>query len=166
MKTRAFKSKLSLRAGKEDAPPDLQGIAFSFSEVTDDGVYGRERFAPDCRIDYPSRVFLLRDHDKGKVLARRGKNLEIEKTAEGLAFRARLPKTPLAKETAELIREGIIGDVSVGFIEKDSDFSEGIKSYKHVELHEISVLPHGYFESGKVSARAFEKPPLPPELIC
>ena len=147
--------------------PELEGLAFSFSEVTPDGAYGRERFAPDCKIDYPRRVFLLRDHDRSKILARRGKNLEIEKTAEGLAFRVnKLPKTGLAAETKELIREGILTDVSVGFLDQDSDISkDGVRTYKAIQLHELSLLGSGYFESGQVTARKKEPEPLPPELI-
>ena len=146
--------------------PELEGLAFSFAETTADGAYGRERFAPDCKIDYPKRVFLLRDHDRSKILARRGKNLEILKNSEGLAFSVnKLPKTPLALETRELIKEGILTDVSVGFIDRDSDIKDGVRTYKAIQLHEISLLGSGYFESGQVSARQKETEPLPPELI-
>ena len=161
------KPRLKTRAAGH-ASPELEGLAFSFAETTADGAYGRERFAPDCKIDYPKRVFLLRDHDRSKILARRGKNLEIEKTGEGLAFScARLPNTSLAVETRELIKEGILTDVSVGFIDRDSDIKDGVREYKHIELHEISLLGSGYFESGQVSARQKEpeKEPLPPELL-
>ena len=163
LKRSAENPKLEIR---ESGGPELEGMAFSFAEVTPDGAYGRERFAPDCKIDYPKRVFLLRDHDRSKILARRGKNLEIEKTAEGLAFRVnKLPKTGLAAETKELIREGILTDVSVGFLDQDSDIKDGVRTYKAIQLHELSLLGSGYFESGQVSARQKEPAPRPPELL-
>ena len=156
---------LNLRSGSEG--PVLSGYGFDFNETTQDGVYGKERFSPDVQIDFPKKCFLLRDHDRSKVLARRGKNLTIEKDRQGLFFSVdKLPKTPLCEETRELIKEGIIEDVSVGFIDIDSELKSGVREYKHIELHEISILPAGYFESGQVSARSKDKTVLPPELIC
>ena len=148
---RIYKSKLELRAGEG---PVLSGYGFSFSEVTEDGIYGKEQFSKDVKIDFPKKCFLLRDHDKSKVLARRGKNLIIEKDKEGLFFSVdKLPQTPLAQETRELIKEGIIQDVSVGFIDVDSEVKNDIRTYKHIELNELSILPWGYYESGSVTAR-------------
>ena len=163
MEKRAFKSKLFLRTGDG---PVLEGYGFTFGEVTEDGAYGKESFAPDCRIDFPKRCFLLRDHDRGKILGRRGKNLTIEKDREGLRFEvSRLPDTELARETRALIKDGLIQDVSIGFYAKDSDLKDDVRTYKHIELHELSILPSGYFESGKVAARAKEAAVYPPELI-
>lgn len=159
-----------LKIRSDDSGPPLEGMVFAFSEITEDGAYGRERFLPECKIDFSRKVFLLRDHDRSKILARRGKNLEIEKAAEGLAFRVnKLPKTALAAETRELIKEGILSDVSVGFHDRESEVNkDGVREYKHIELAEISLLGSGYFQSGQVSAREKEpkpKPPRPPELL-
>ena len=164
LKLRSNKPALKIR---EKDGPVLSGYGFSFNEITEDGCFGRERFAPDVQIDFPKKTFLLRDHDKSKVLARRGKNLTIEKDKEGLFFEVdKLPNTALANETRELIKEGIIQDVSVGFVDIDSEVKDNVRTYKHIELYELSILPAGYFESGQVSARSKEKAPLPPELIC
>ena len=165
MLKRSFKnSKLQTRAGEG---PVLSGYGFSFDEITEDGCYGQERFAPDVQIDFPKKCFLLRDHDRSKVLARRGKNLKVEKDSEGLFFSVdKLPKTPLADETRELIKEGIIEDVSVGFVDVKSEVKDNIRTFKHIELHELSILPQGYYESGQVSARSKISKPKPPELIC
>ena len=166
MERRGFKSaKLEIRTGEG---PVLSGYGFAFNETTEDGVYGRERFSPDCQIDFPKKCFLLRDHDRSKVLGRRGKNLTIEKDSKGLVFSVdKLPKTPLAEETRELIKQGIIEDVSVGFIDKDSEVKNHVRTFNHIELHEISILPNGYYETGQVSARENkETKPLPPELLC
>ena len=167
LKRRSHRPEIKIRESSAEGPA-LSGYGFSFSEVTEDGVFGRERFSPDVKIDFPKKCFLLRDHDRSKVLARRGKNLSIEKDKEGLFFSCdKLPDTQLSSETRELIREGILEDVSVGFIDRDSELKDGIRTYKHIELHEISLLPYGYFESGQVSARDNKKKqPLPPELIC
>ena len=97
LKLRSQKPALKIR---EKDGPVLSGYGFSFSEITDDGCFGRERFDPDVKIDFPKKTFLLRDHDRSKVLARRGKNLKIEKDKDGLFFEVdKLPNTPLAQET-------------------------------------------------------------------
>ena len=154
---------LNLRTGKS---PVLEGYGFAFNEVTDDGIYGKERFAPDVKVDFPPKCFLLRDHDRSKVLARRGKNLTVEKDKEGLFFSVdKLPDTPLAHETRELIKQDIIQDVSIGFMDIDSEVKDDIRTYKHIELHELSILPWGYYESGQVTARSKEKVYLPPECL-
>lgn len=169
IKKRSFKPDLKTRTEDKEGPA-LSGYGFSFSEITEDGVFGKECFAPDVKIDFPKKCFLLRDHDRSKVLARKDKNLTIKKDKHGLFFECqKLPKTNLASETRELIKEGIIEDVSVGFIDKDSEVKDNVRTYKHIELHEISLLPYGYYESGQVSARDKDKKkdkPLPPELIC
>ena len=155
--------KLNIR---EQGGPVLSGYGFTFNEITEDGTYGKERFDPAVQVDFPKKCFLLRDHDRSKVLARRGKNLSIEKDTEGLYFAVdNLPDTALANETRELIKKDILQDVSIGFLDVDSEVKENVRTYKHIELHEISILPWGYFESGQVTARAKEKIYLPPECI-
>lgn len=166
LKLRSFKPDLKIREDKEG--PVLSGYGFQFHETTPDGCFGKERFSKDIEIDFPDRVFLLRDHDKSKVLARRGKNLTIETDDQGLAFSCdKLPNTPLAQETRELVKEGIIGDVSIGFEALKESREKDITIYEKIRLHEISILPAGYFESGKVSAREKTKDfYYPPECLC
>ena len=171
---RSYKShKLELRSGDNVGSPILSGYGFCFNETTEDGVYGKERFDPGVKIDFPKKCFLLRDHDKSKVLARRGKNLTINKDDQGLFFSVnRLPDTQLARETRALIKDGLVEDVSIGFLDIDSDLSsDGVRTYKHIQLHELSILPYGYFESGSVEARSkrenktLKHSVLPPECI-
>lgn len=163
MFTKIYSNKLNLRTGDG---PVLEGYGFLFNETTEDGAFGKERFSPDVKIDYPKKCFLLRDHDRSKVLARRGKNLSIEKDKDGLFFAvSNLPETQLAKETKELIKKGIIQDVSIGFLDVDSEVKDDVRTYRHIELHELSILPWGYFDSAQVTARIKEKIYLPPEVI-
>ena len=163
MLKKIWSHKLNLR---EQGGPVLSGYGFTFGEVTEDGLYGKERFDPSVQVDFPKKCFLLRDHDRAKVLARRGKNLTIEKDREGLYFSVdKLPDTALANETRELIKQDILQDVSIGFLDVDSEVKDNVRTYKHIELHEISILPWGYFESGQVTARSKEKIYLPPECI-
>ena len=163
MLQKSFSPKLLIRTGDG---PVLEGYGFAFNEITEDGIYGKERFAEDVQIDFSKKCFLLRDHDRSKVLARRGKNLSIKKDREGLFFSVdKLPNTPLAQETRELIKQGIVDDVSIGFVDLKSTVKDDIRTFKHIELHELSILPWGYHESGQVEARANKKVFYPPEVI-
>ena len=147
--------------------PVLSGYGFSFAETTEDGIYGKERFSEDVKIEFPNKCFLLRDHDRHKILARRGKNLSIQKDKEGLFFSVdKLPNTPLAQETRELVRQGLLDDVSIGFESLEDTREKDVTVYKAIRLHEISILPYGYFESGQVSARGNKKIYYPPEILC
>lgn len=161
---RAYNSKLELRTG--ETGPVLQGYGFLFSETTEDGCYGKERFSPDVQIEYDKKTFLLRDHDRSKILGRRGKNVTIDKDSEGLAFSvSKLPPTPLAEETRTLIKEDLLNDVSVGFYDLKSDLEDGVRVFKKIRLCELSLLGHGYYESGQVTARAKEPLVYPPEVL-
>ena len=165
MLIKSYGHKLELRIGDSPAPI-LSGYGFAFNEVTEDGIYGKERFAPDVKVDFPKKCFLLRDHDRSKVLARRGKNLVVQKDKNGLFFSVdKLPNTPLAQETRELIKQGIVDDVSIGFLDIKSEVKDDIRTFKHIELHELSILPWGYHEAGQVQARTNKRIFYPPEVL-
>ena len=64
MLKKTFSHKLILRTGDKTDSPALSGYGFAFDEITEDGIYGKEKFAHDVKIDFPKRCFLLRDHDR------------------------------------------------------------------------------------------------------
>ena len=163
MEKRAFEAKLEVRSAP--GGPELFGRVFGFAE-TPDGHFGKERFSPDCKISYGDKVFLLRDHDQTKILARRGRNLKIEKDSEGVNFTvSRLPDTSLAKETKTLIKEGLLDGASVGFVENESHMERDTKVFTDIKIHEVSLVPTPYYESSRVEARAKKQThPRPPEL--
>ena len=165
MEKRSFNTKPEIR-GNTDAPA-LEGYAFEFDVVSEDGVFGKEKFAPDCKISFGKKAFILRDHDQKMILGKRGKNCTIEADSRGLSFKVtKLPNTQYARDTAELIRSGMIEDSSVGFEDLKSDMEGGVRVFKKIRVHEISVLGHGYHDSSSVSARAKVYNPLPPECLC
>ena len=165
MEKRSFNTKPEVRG--DTAAPALEGYAFEFDVVSEDGVFGKEKFTRDCSISFGKKAFILRDHDQKMILGRRGKNCTIEADSKGLSFKvAKLPNTQYARDTAELIRSGIIEDSSVCFEDLKSDIKDGVRVFKKIRVHEISVLGHGYHDSSSVSARAKASEPLPPECLC
>ena len=165
MEKRSFNTKPEIRG--DTNTPVLYGYAFEFDVVSADGVYGKEKFARDCEISFEKKAFILRDHDQKLILGKRGKNCTIEGDSKGLSFKVtKLPNTQYARDTAELIRSGMIEDSSVCFKDLKSDIEDGVRVFKKIEVHEISVLGHGYHDSSSVSARAKAYNPLPPECLC
>lgn len=62
--------------------------------------------------DQRSRVVLLWQHDTAKPI---GKPLELREDARGLFLRGVLADTELGRDTATLLRSGVIREMSIGF---------------------------------------------------
>ena len=76
-----------------------------------------EQIAPGCfdKADF-SEIRLLREHNPSLLLARIGTpTLTVKTDAKGLFFRATLPDTELGFETAKLMNEGVLTQLSWGW---------------------------------------------------
>jgi HK97 family phage prohead protease len=107
-------------------------------------------------------VKLLWNHDAGQVLgSTRAKTMTLVEDERGLKVSATLPNTSLGRDTAELIRTGIIDSMSFGFnVIKDSWNAEGNERTLHsVRLFEVSVVafPAYAATAGSTSVRSVEK---------
>lgn len=107
-------------------------------------------------------VKLLWNHDAGQVLgSTRAKSMTLTEDARGLKVTATLPNTQLGRDTAELIRTGIIDSMSFGFnVIKDSWNSEGTERTLHsVRLFEVSIVAYPAYSStaGTTTVRSLEK---------
>jgi HK97 family phage prohead protease len=107
-------------------------------------------------------VKLLWNHDAGQVLgSTRAKTMSLVEDSRGLKVSATLPNTSLGRDTAELIRTGIIDSMSFGFnVIKDSWNAEGNERTLHsVRLFEVSVVafPAYAATAGSTSVRSVEK---------
>jgi uncharacterized protein len=107
-------------------------------------------------------VKLLWNHDAGSVLgSTRAKTMTLTEDARGLKVSATLPNTQLGRDTAELIRTGIIDSMSFGFnVIKDSWNSEGTERTLHsVRLFEVSIVAFPAYAgtAGTTNVRSLEK---------
>jgi HK97 family phage prohead protease len=107
-------------------------------------------------------VKLLWNHDAGQVLgSTRAKSMTLVEDERGLKVTATLPNTSLGRDTAELIRTGIIDSMSFGFnVIKDSWNNEGNERTLHsVRLFEVSIVAFPAYAStaGSTSVRSVEK---------
>lgn len=107
-------------------------------------------------------VKLLWNHDAGQVLgSTRAKTMTLTEDERGLKVSATLPNTQLGRDTAELIRTGIIDSMSFGFnVIKDSWNSEGTeRTLNAVRLFEVSIVAFPAYAgtAGTTSVRSIEK---------
>ncbi len=107
-------------------------------------------------------VKLLWNHDAGSVLgSTRAKTMTLTEDNRGLKVSATLPNTQLGRDTAELIRTGIIDSMSFGFnVIKDSWNSEGTERTLHsVRLFEVSIVAFPAYAgtAGTTNVRSVEK---------
>ena len=107
-------------------------------------------------------VKLLWNHDAGQVLgSTRAKTMSLVEDERGLKVTATLPNTSLGRDTAELIRTGIIDSMSFGFnVIKDSWNTEGNERTLHsVRLFEVSIVAFPAYAgtAGTTNVRSVEK---------
>jgi len=106
-------------------------------------------------------VKLLWNHDSGQVLgSTRAKSMTLVEDARGLKVEAKLPNTQLGRDTAELLRTGLVDSMSFGFnVIKDSWNAEGNERTLHaVRLHEVSIVAFPAYAgtAGTTSVRSLE----------
>src|SRR5215469_11385009 len=77
-------------------------------------------------------------HDPSRVP---GKWLSVAEDAKGLAVTGKLSNTPLGLELHELLKDGSISGLSIGFkIDEESYDKQGNRLLKSVDLWEISIV--------------------------
>ena len=152
-----------IRATPGDVTADgrtLIGMALYWnrsSKVTDDGgqSYYPESFSPRsvdktikerAGIPLPLGVFHpwspgspgntpLFDEPVGSV--------RFTSTREGLGFRARVARTELGDDILEMVNDGELTDVSIGFVPYKSETVEGVTVRTEIALLELSLAPTG-----------------------
>lgn len=106
-------------------------------------------------------IDLLVEHDTKKIIgSSRNGSLQLKETESGLFLSAELAKTTLGNDYHELIKSGIIRNVSFGFrVLKDSWEQVGnqmIRTLEDIELSEISVVRNPAYLSTELSARGID----------
>lgn len=99
----------------------------------------REQFAPGSIRQDETPPLLFRDHEKPI-----GSIIEISESEEGCQVKARLSKTPLGEETWQLIKDGVLSRMSIGFIllKQETDHSdEELHTVTEAVIREASIVP-------------------------
>lgn len=127
---------IEVKADKEART--IEGLGSVFHNI--DG--GRDVVLPGAfakSIASGRSVRMLWQHKSDHVV---GKWDEIRETGEGLYLKGRILNTTLGNDTYELVKEGAVSGLSIGYGVKDSslDRKTGVRQLKELTLHEVSIV--------------------------
>lgn len=100
------------------------------------------------QINSANRVVFTRDHlAHGGALI--GRLTEMRDDAKGLYFEARIAKTTAGDDTLELLREGVLDEVSIGFAERQNRRRpDGVIERVTAHLSEVAAVLQGAYGRG------------------
>jgi HK97 family phage prohead protease len=138
-------------------------VAGDGREVLEPGCFAAALAAPDADLR------LYWSHDRTRPLARQSAgNLKVWEDREGLRFEATLPDTPLGDEALELVRTGIVREMSFGFSMKNGRERKSMEGgetvyriYRVGSIREISLVAEPAYP--ETSAEARQRRPSPIE---
>lgn len=148
--TRAFASDLAVDGRT------IVGLAVPFgraSRVSDDGRrYYKEQFAPGSfRTTIAQRGDRIRAHVQHQTKRLPiGKASHLEETPEGLVSHLRVSNTTEGNDTLELVKDGVLTGLSIGFKPIRSDKQGDVTVRQEVALSEISVVADPAYPDARI----------------
>lgn len=138
--TRQYKAvKFNLESSDEKTG-EFSGYAAVFGNV-DDGydVIEKGAFAKTIAEDF-DRIKILVLHNGNWLPI--GKPLELREDDHGLFIRGKISDTSMGRDTMILLRDGVLGELSIGYdaVTFDYDSATGIRTLKEIKLWEVSVV--------------------------
>ena len=107
-------------------------------------------------------IHFLAEHDSNKILSStRNNSLTLEEDEKGLKMKATISKTTYGKDYYQLIKDGILRNMSFGFFPiKDSwkKNAQGVleRSISELALFEVSVVTNPAYPTSAISARGLD----------
>lgn len=125
------------KAVEEDDDLKIEGMASTDDKDRVGDVIEPEAWGKGGLANFLKNPIILFNHNYSRPI---GKALEVASTSNGLYLKAKISKA--AGEVAELIKDGVLGAFSVGFMVKDADWDSETDTYriKEAELLEVSVV--------------------------
>lgn len=132
---RTLTMRFECRTSDNGAGLDIEGRAVPFGDVIDLGWHGSETFDADCVFDGLDNVKLTLDHDH--VV---GRATGFDQRDDGLYMTAHISDTTEGRDIAQLMRDGAIDSLSVGFIPNENHIDKsGVIHRRRVTLMEVAV---------------------------
>lgn len=139
---------MCLRAAEDGDGRTLEGVAVPYGQIIDTWD-GAETFDHDCRFDDIESAKLCYQH--GELI---GRITGAESRDDGLHITARISDTQRGRDVVELLRDGALDSLSVGFIPLENKMDKaGITHRKRVRLLETSVVSWPAYESAKITGQ-------------
>lgn len=149
---RAFRPELEIRAASKGGDGrTVEGLAVPYGtpqRIDSTLVEQFARGAFNHVISAPHRVKFSREHlSYGGALI--GKAIELRDDAAGLWGAWRVSATPVGEETLELLRDGVLDELSVGFrTRQDRRLADGTIERVKADLLEVAVVLQGAYGRG------------------
>lgn len=153
---RTFTPELEVRAAKDGGDGrTIVGIAVPYGRAQRISSQLTEQFAAgafDHQLRAAPRVPFAREHmSLGGTLI--GKTVMLRNDAAGLYGEWRVSKTPAGEETLELVKDGALSDLSIGFRERQNRrLNDGTIERVSADLREVSVVMEGAYGANAVVA--------------
>lgn len=164
---------LSVEVRSEVSGNKVVGHAAVFGQLADLGGNGWEalgRTAFDQALKAKQDVRALVNHDPNQLLARSGNgSLRLAVDNEGLAFEMDLPDTTLGRDVREMVANGLLNQMSFGFVPGKFDRSEApdgrqVRTHTSVaELRDVSLVAYPAYDGTSAELRHVEFPPTQKE---
>lgn len=139
---------LTLRTADEGDGRTLEGVAVPFGQIIDTWD-GAETFDRDCVFDDVDTAKLCYQH--GELI---GRITAAESRDDGLHITARISDTQRGRDVVELLRDGALDSLSVGFIPVQDELDKaGITHRRRVRLLETSVVSWPAYEAAKITGQ-------------
>ena len=161
--TRAFAGDLDVRASGRT----VAGIAVPFDTVARvrdlTGPAYQEKFARGAFTrtiaERGDRVKLCVSHDRRSLPI--GRAVSLVEQPDGLHIEARVPATRQGDEALELVRDGVVDSLSIGFRPIASRNDRGVTVRTEARLDEVSLVSFGAYEDARITAvRSADQPRL------
>ena len=146
---------LQIRESPTDDGRTLCGVAVPFGVPTDVGGYvesfSRGSFTRTISERGPGRVKVLAQHSSGVNPI--GRATVLREDPQGLYAELRISKTQAGDEALELIRDGALDGLSIGFqpVRESQDPRTGVVHRTEVRLHEISIVNWPAYDGARVA---------------
>lgn len=153
---RQFTPELEIRAAAQGGDGrTIVGLAVPFGRPQRINATLTEQFARGAfnhQLRAASRVRFAREHlSLGGSLI--GRTMLLRDDAAGLYGEFRVSKTPVGEETLELVKDGALTDLSIGFRERQNRrMPDGTIERTSADLREVSVVMEGAYGANAVVA--------------
>lgn len=155
------------------AVDDAQGIIEGYGSVFNNVDHGKDRVMPGAfkrtiqnakqrsqKSGKPVLFKMLWQHDPEKPI---GVWTDAKEDDHGLQIKGQINlQTQLGREAYELIKQGAVDELSIGYDTIDSDYDKSIRNLKELRLWEISPVTFAMNDQALVTGVKGKKPTAPP----
>ena len=130
------------------------GVLDSYEDIVEKGAFTNTIQGKNFK-----RIAFCYQHEFSTVI---GKIIELKEDEVGLWFKAKISNTNLGRDLVELISDGAISEISIGYRTKVSEMNTdtNVRMIKEVELYEISLVTRAANSEAFITQTEVKNEPL------